>query len=844
MSHIMTANAGFMNPSKSATQALLESYVSALDLSIFESSQTASFARVTKVHTSEQVFEHQMFLLENINDVPDILRREYWLTRLGYDTISLRSDGEYLMEALALTEENFLTKVVDFAKSLGPAEHPTLNLLRFVLDIIGLVPFTWVGVPIDMVSNVLSAIISLYEGEWLSAILSILMTLDVTHASNIVAMTVKPALPVLEPFFKILFREGKTAFELEKGIVNMKDGLIKLGGRSMVENVKLMFTSLAKFFGGAALSIVKTLGSFLDKTFSVVGGKPKAITSLIDSIALKMTNLGKDIEKTTASLGSAAASTAEIDAKKAAASAAATAHIDVSAASKQAAIDAETAAIKTKHAQAGTLGQKVMYDEIDQAVKRIESEFVSREAARKAIADPIEKAIEDSIKGGPDLIKTIHGELAASPVYKSLLEKEKAGKIAKGWSDAWLKKSTENRLVGQPNIIMNAVETLIEKDPAIAAKYAAEFGYKPTGKRFLELSRAGDSATIKKNIDFVLDNPEVRVLLGDREAKALEVFKNNPDALVQGMKHFDEITEAILDIGKRAQSKGFSMLPNRRRALKRIVALVTKLAWEKYGSVECAFKALQNTSDTVKNTAALAKMAVGVAQAGSDVQATPVQEAEKTEQNAWLAAVGKTQQDLDQLKQTDPEAYSEVKSEADKAQAAKTTTKQTIKKDCSGNAAVVNSMIGMKSAGAMPYASGSTLGATPYNYDPKTQDVYTKNQMEILDKLGLGKSIDVQHALDNADPVSRVYFADVFNYTNGQIEVDPKLEISKRREVLQEMIQKGQVTQEEAQKIMASINDAERNNTEPAEVTAFMNRVLGAESVKESKIKVGRLFNK
>lgn len=792
MSYILTAAEYFqeLNTQK-LNEAKLKAYFASIPVEFWQAVSATNFAILesfqptNQVHTATEVLDHQLFILEQFHSIPDIIRKDDMLTRLGYDVIELRTNGTYFGKLATINEDGLLGKVWDFVKAMVTDADPfqmTLNIIRLVLDVIGLIPFTWAGLPIDIVANALSGLISLYKQEWLAACLSALMCIDVSKASDIIAVTIKPALPFLEPLFKILMREGKSAIELEKGIAAAKDGIIKLGSTSLMETVTNFFISLYRF----VVDILMTVVSLIPKIFDWIGshipfiGKdtiPK-LMPVFDKLTMKVKGLSTDIDFTVKNFKNEnlvgvgdAGNKAQL----------------IKNAGDQAAHDAATA---------GNLAGAP----------------AARAAAEKKMADDLATKFNTAT----DVVTKITTELKDSPVYKTLLGKETKGKIPAGWTDSWLKVSTENRLIGQPHVIMQSLEKHIADDPALAAQFVKEFGYKPSGAQFLKLSKSGDVEGVRKMLEFVEKTPEVKAMLNPREYEGLMIFKDNPILMVDGVKSFTAVTDRLLELEKKATPAMRNFISTRAKPMRKLLNLITRMVWERYGSKECILQALApnlNILDTTKNLATMALPNIGaIHEQAQDADITTV-----------INAFGKTPEELAQLKNTDPEAGDQIQAELNRNVQLKLGHKQKVKGDCSTQSTITQAITGNH----IPYKSGSNLGIPSYNYDPNSQATFQKNntsyQKNILKSLNLDGTIDVQHALEHADPVTIGYFADVYDFQNGTIDVNPEQVASRRDKVFADMVKSGKMTQDQANAAKRELQHSDETGTAPPQVDQIIN---------------------
>lgn len=765
MSYLLRANQLTLNQSiqdklisyfENVPQAFWES------LENFDADAALELAASRQVHTDDRLMDHQLYICEKFKAVPAILEKDNLLTQLGYDTVALGLSELYEKHLQSINEDGLLGKVWTFAKEMVADDDPTvvaLNVFQLVLDLIGLVPFSWGALPIDVVANGISAIISWFRGNPFSFALSAMMCIDVSKASAFVNASFKPVAKYIEPVLKFIMRPtGVAVLDLEKGIASMKEGVIKVGGKSLLDNVITLFKNIGKFFVDIASNLLESVIRFIKLVFGkvpMVSKMSEKIITGLEKIRLSARGIGSNVEK--------------------------------------------TVNILTK---TGT-------------------------SAEKAAATGLVSTITAEIKGGE--------------AYARIIEKQKAGKISKDWADIYLKHKIQNKLIGEPQMIMNAIEREIVNDPAKAAQYMSQFSIKPNGATFQKLIKAGDEKGIEKMINFATSPGSIQQMMTARELEALNVFKNNPKALIDGSKEFEALSSRLIEMENKVMVKGKTVFFNSRmRPLRRLTMLISNMLWKRYGSATCIFKALtggkgEGVADVLKSSAAMAL-----------APASPVTEAETpaaipTENiDAVIFREDPTPEQMEQLKASDPETYNEIKTGMDEVNANKAKLQaQNKKEDCRLQATIVNSML----PNYIPYKSGLGMGALPYNYDKAAQDKFHKNiadyNKQMLDALGLGSTIDVQHSLDNSDPVTRAYFADVFDYQNGYIKVTPEQFESNREKVIDEMVKSGEITQQRADEIRAKLKESDKTGQEPVEVTQAIDRIVGSDGpVTESRLKV------
>lgn len=722
MRHVVSAERYFESLSvQEDFSAKLTHYFSNIPTTVFEGFDSIDFSnlgdlsRRASSHTSEELLEHQLFLIEQFESIPDIILKEDFLVRAGYDTVQLRLNESYL-ETLELLNEGVLGAVGSFLKSLVSDPDPlemTLNIIRLVLDVIGLVPFTWAGFPIDVVANVLSALISLYKEEYFSMTLSILAAIDVTQASDVLKMTFKPIAKIMEPVLKVLCRSGSKAVALEKTVIGLKDGIIRMGQGGLIDMVAKFFKSLADFIGNTMISIIRAMASFMDTVLNFVTfGAAKhigTVKGLVDSMAKHMSVVSGNFD----------------------------------AASKI--ISKADVAVKPT----------------DKVVAKSGREFLAGSPQGQAIVAAKSRAVQTGIEYVDDLTKLVKDDTKFMDKVAKLPQAEQAKAIAA---------KVENELVGQTYLTSKRIMS----DPKLAKHLAEKYGWVP-GKNYLtKLAKSGDVDGVKKFFEVFVSDPKISKNLSKAELRALTPFKARPEAFVQGVKHFDD-TVKMLERVSVGGAKG--LIKVRSMQMRRLINLMVRLFWQKYGSLDCIIQAgvskVQN-SDVLDKTLSLAMSS-----------ATPAAVNEETEQ------VG------------DPEVAAKIAASS--------------KADCGRVASAAMATVGHVANSANFPGSTANLGGTMNMADDPAQaaefqEKSTDYSKEILRSLGLDDSIDVQHAIENSDPVTQAYFADVWQ--DGQININT-LDKSRMDDVIQDMVKKGIVKPEQAAEVKRKALDLIESGEEP-----------------------------
>lgn len=495
MQYISTADDFFnqANPANLVAERVRE-YFSNIPESFWESlrsmkiDEVDSFIPVKSNHTEKEIFEHQLYLFENFEDFNRIVRDEDFLARTGHDTISLRLNETYL-ETVQLVNEGVLGTVWDFLKSLVEDPDPvemSLNIIRLILDVIGIVPFTWAGFPIDIVANFLSALISIYKGEWFSAILSIVQMIDVSHASAAFKVILKPAMPFIEKVLPLIFRAGSDAVALEKGIAALKDGVIKLGDKKIMDTLIGMFKNIGKFILDTGIAIVKMIAGFMDwliKTFVPFYGKDLAIFGKVtDTMVSKLTILGKNFDTASTML----AKEAEVG--------------------------------KTVTSKKGV-------------------EYATDSPQGRAIINAKKMHTEKAVKYLDDLKSVVKGD---KKFMKSI------DHLAPEMKEALITAKAENELIGKPVELFKKAM----KDKELATHLAEKYGWSPGGNHLLELARSGDKEAVDAFFRNFVSDPKIKKALSKQEVRAFTPFVSKPEAFIAGIKNFDGTVSVLTKLSK------------------------------------------------------------------------------------------------------------------------------------------------------------------------------------------------------------------------------------------------------------------------------------------------------
>jgi hypothetical protein len=692
--------------------------------------------------SSQAKLNHQLFLLDHIEDINNIIQKEDFLVRAGYDTVALRESGEYLATVQSL-DEGLLGTVWSFIKGMVADPDPvemTLNIIRLVLDVIGIVPFTWAGFPIDIVANLMSAVISIYKNDFFSAILSILSAIDVSKVNAVATKFLKPAAPIINKIAKIAFRSGSEAVALEKVVINAREELIKIGGKSLLDNIIGLFKNIASFIVGAGLSIVKLIAGFVEFAINLVtGGAAKKYTAkiplFVDKLAANMSLWGKNFDSASKILVGAEGDSiarASKDLQK---------NALVATKGERSALIAQTKADAIAAGKTGKAG------DLEVAAK----------------VNDFDKAIVDRYLDATGYLGNLRGTVKETKVFT-----DKISKLTKAEQDIWIAAKMENEIIGQAKLSADAI--LKDKD---LAKRLADLGWRPGSADLMAMAKKGDTAGVKKFFEAFLTDPQLSKNLSKAEIRAFTPFVARPKAFVEGVKHMDDVLKVAKTMEGLSRTVAKRAIP-----LERVLSFLSRLVWQQFGNLECLVEVGAN-----KMSAAIASQTTKLASKGLELALKPaVNEADEPAQDSAQ---------LDELVAQEVEKNKKLKEQL-KAKKGKA--------DC-GMLAAANSAIVAAHVADYPGSTANLGGTSNMGDDKKARENFEKTSTEytqqILKSMKLDTSIDAQHAIDGLDPVTQLSLSDVWDSEHGVVSVNTS-EVSNMKEIADGFVKRGQWTQEEA----------------------------------------------
>lgn len=252
---------------ESAQGQKLQAFVTSIPTSFWESLGSTPFTYTEPTETSEN---HQSMLLANFDTIEEINEHEKCLLFAGINTFALQTVDEYkkaVNEAFAVYE-GLWDATASLVKTLTEG-GTAIGFLHLILDLIGLVPGSWVGFPIDVVANLLNAIIYGARGMWFMAILSAIAAIPANYLFKGLKLT-------LSPFTKLLNVLGLKIFKADVAAVKIASSELRLAAG--LEKSTMLAKGLEGFIGfikGAFVGILKGIGSMLDMVLRFIPGIPK-----------------------------------------------------------------------------------------------------------------------------------------------------------------------------------------------------------------------------------------------------------------------------------------------------------------------------------------------------------------------------------------------------------------------------------------------------------------------------------------------------------------------------------------------------------------------------------------
>lgn len=259
---------------------------------------------------SDTVIEKSQEYSSKLNSIgfTEELKLEHILFSMGTSGLTLFEESNFNINSVVEKYYQLNEGVLDVLRSIWNAlteNGSPLGILHLVLDIIGFIPFTYVGVPIDIVADAINAIIYLFEGQYGSALISAIAA--ALPGIGDLAKTLKLAkgFKSINKLAEIAFKTGKADSKLVRILAKEDPGTFQKflnlfsGAKPVVQffakiingigrGIEALLRSwpISMLFGGLG----RSLGKWLDEAVTPI---TKNLDSAIDDMA-KVTSKGSD----------------------------------------------------------------------------------------------------------------------------------------------------------------------------------------------------------------------------------------------------------------------------------------------------------------------------------------------------------------------------------------------------------------------------------------------------------------------------------------------------------------------------------------------------------------------
>jgi len=745
-------------------------------------------------NSSDKELAHESFVLEYFDDISKMNISENYLCIHEYDVANLVESGiyQYTIPTIEMINENFLDGIKKAFYAMTE-DGSAIGMFQFLLDIIGLIPSSLIGIPIDIAANLLNAIIYFIRDKFLLGVLNLIAMVDITKAFSWIKKAIRPFVKPYSTFFKYL----------------MKDGGGKLGAKFLKNNAEVM--AKPKLVHGIGQAIRK-VGNWLARTgVNLLKSIVPNLTKAINKITFGAFKLDKYIPKMIQMFDGWS--------------------VKFSKFSKEA-LDASTELLSTKTAKAADKTLTKSVNKVGKAAKdtaEIEAASVGKKLSKKT-ATNIEK------KASSDIAKDL-GIKNGSTISK--YNTEVLGRATKKFNKVFpngASSAIKNKYIYQEatkelmeNVLSKKVGLLsITNNKALMKALSSGKTWRGAEKMLSKAIKSGSPESLEYIMKTMLKDPSLFALISKNSpeiAKTMSIFAQNPKVLINGSKTFAEFGVKFgAKIGKRTIAG---------RVLTKLPVFILKQLMKGSPCLDRMIN-VNNIEDVKKIT--------------SNVKANVVNEiatSAVTEQSSPdLIEISK--ETLDQLKQTNPNAYNTIvqsnKEMNDLVNQVKTQTDST--SICADTIAIKSAVAGAIIDSNIKYYGKNPIYKHGYkgSIDMKSEEDHTDlNNLTkgYLSALGLDSDIDPQHPLGD-NPIVKAYFSPIVN-THG--EINPVQSDSEIEAILDhtidEMIKGGQLKEEKREEFKRIIMNSYRTDTIPPQV---IQAVEGDPNLNEGLFKVGKLI--
>jgi hypothetical protein len=720
------------------------------------STLTLEPAREISKQEAQAITSHQIYLLENFDSISDINRNESLLNRYGYNPVSLTLEGAYLetLESIESLNESIASAVKSFLSTMTEGGTP-LGILHFVLDIIGIIPGSWIGFPSDVAANLLNALI--YFIQPTPSYLLGFMNVALAFAGPILAgfkSLFKPFMVGGEKLIGLIWKGSESA-ALKAGAMDFKAGALAIdkgAATSIIPKFGDMLKGFGTFLLNTGLKIIKSLISIISKavklgSFGLIDlAKILPATKFIDELIIKASSAGK-----------AATEAGELLLK-----------------GEERLI---TAAERT--AAAGSTAAK------DAAIA------ASKDATTVAKIETDTAKALGNIEG---LSSKIEADIIKSAEYESFLL-SKPSRVIK---ELYIESAAAEKLIGGVLNTKSATSIVsLMKETKISSELV-KMGWKPGEAALVNAIKAGDSAVISKLFSEMTTNPKIMeqiIAKEPRVAATLSIFKEAPEALISGTKNLRSIQKTL--------TKLTGGLAHRSVTLKALIGFILKQCIKG----KCVQDIISRGPDQILST--VSDTASGTLISSMNELLSKIAVYEESDPISGISAA-----DLEEFKASNPAEYRVL---SDKMAAAK-SNKSKIIKETNPNSCQFESTVAEAEAGNIikwhsAYQEGKVVTnlITPEDFKNSGINDYNKS---ILALLGEDTNIDAQHPISASDPNHVAYLSDVYHAKTGSILINETGK-SNLDKTLNELVENGSLNPDKKESLKKETLTHWENGTVP-----------------------------
>lgn len=746
---------------------------------------TLKFKQAKEISKQEAwaITSHQIYLLENFDRISDINRNESLLTRYGYNSVSLTLEGAYLetLESLESLNESLVSSVKDFLSMMTDGGTP-MGVLHFVLDIIGIIPGSWIGFPSDVIANLLNALIYAFQDKpsYILAFLNLAFAFSGPIGAGFKTLF-KPFMVGGEKLIALIFK-GSSSAALRTGVMDFKAGALAIdkgAAAGIIPKFGDLLKGVGTFIITTGLKIIKSLISIISSAVKFVSvgiidlKKLLPVTKWIDELIIKATAAGK-----------ASTEVGELLLKE----------------------DAQLLAGAERTAAAGS------------ALSKDAALALGKDATAAA---EIEAKTSKALGNLEGLSAKIEADILKSAEYEAFL----LAKPSEAIKALYKNSATTEKLIGGVLNTKSASSIVnLMKETKVSSELV-KMGWKPGEAALVKAIKTGDAATISKLFGQMAENPKImeQILLKEpRVAATLSIFKEVPEALIAGTKNLKTIQKTLTKLTGGLAYRGIT--------LKALIGFVLKQCMKG----ECAQSIINGGPDKILSnvSAAASGAATSALMSSMNELLSNVTINEESDPLSEISAA-----DLEEFKTNDPEQYQILSKQIADAKSAKSKLiKETNADPCQLESNLAEAEAGVVLKWHHAYQEGKVVTnlVTPEDWEQSGLNEYSKSFLTLI---GEDANIDAQHPISASDPYHVAYLSEIFDHKSGSILIN-ETDKSNLDKTLEELVEEGSLNPSKKEDVKKETLDHWKNGTVP--------KSLGLDDVKldESFFKIGKLITR